>query len=81
MQAPWRRCGAAVTHAELFRSSESTATAASPRPQPPPSTTARPSLAADTELSFVNVNQVRDDFYDFVPMEYEVVEDVIIENY
>ena len=53
---------------------------ASPRPLPP-STTARPGPAADTELSFVNVDQVRDDFYDFVPMEYEVVEDVIIENY
>ena len=53
---------------------------ASPRPRPP-STTARPGLAADMDLSFVNVDQVRDDFYDFVPMEYEVVEDVIIENY
>ena len=63
---------------DLFIPAPSTA---SPRPQPPPSTTARPGLAADTDLSFVNVDQVRDDFYDFVPMEYEVVEDVIIENY
>ena len=63
---------------DLFIPAPSTA---SPRPRPPPSTTVRPGLAADTDLSFVNVDQVRDDFYDFVPMEYEVVEDVIIENY
>ena len=60
---------------DLFIPAPSTAS-----PRPPPSTTARPGLAADTDLSFVNVDQVRDDFYDFVPMEYEVVEDVIIEN-
>ena len=33
------------------------------------------------DINFDLEEQNDDDFYDFVPMEYEVVEDVIIENY